>query len=67
MILISLTKILNLLDDNAFCRTHRNFIANIDKIVEIVPSDNLIVLQGNHHVTLSERYKDIIKKVRTLK
>ena len=67
VILISLTKILNLLDDNAFCRTHRNFIANIDKIVEIVPSDNLIVLQGNHHVTLSERYKDIIKKVRTLK
>jgi len=67
VILISLTKILNLLDDNSFCRTHRNFIANIDKIIEIVPSDNLILLQGNHHITLSERYKDIIKKVRTLK
>ncbi|WP_299834611.1 response regulator transcription factor [uncultured Tenacibaculum sp.] len=67
VILISLTKILKLLDPNSFCRTHRNYIVNINKIVEIVPSDNLIVLQGKHHVTLSERYKGLIKKVRTLK
>ncbi|CAM1357239.1 LytR/AlgR family response regulator transcription factor [Tenacibaculum halocynthiae] len=67
VILISLTKILKLLDSSIFCRTHRNFIINMEKILEIVPSDNLILLQGNHHVTLSERYKDIIKKVRTLK
>ncbi|WP_431165901.1 LytR/AlgR family response regulator transcription factor [Tenacibaculum halocynthiae] len=67
VILISLTKILKLLDSSIFCRTHRNFIVNMEKIIEIVPSDNLILLQGNHHVTLSERYKDIIKKVRTLK
>lgn len=67
VILISLTKILKLLDENSFCRTHRNYIANIDKITEIVPPDNLIVLQGKHHITLSERYKDLIKKVRTLK
>lgn len=67
VILISLTKILKLLDSSIFCRTHRNFIVNMEKIIEIVPSDNLILLQGDHHVTLSERYKDIIKKVRTLK
>ncbi|RBW57224.1 DNA-binding response regulator [Tenacibaculum sp. E3R01] len=67
VILISLTKILKLLDSSIFCRTHRNFIVNMEKILEIVPSDNLILLQGDHHVTLSERYKDIIKKVRTLK
>ncbi|SEE26234.1 DNA-binding response regulator, LytR/AlgR family [Tenacibaculum sp. MAR_2010_89] len=67
VILISLTKILKLLDSSIFCRTHRNFIVNMEKILEIVPSDNLILLQGNQHVTLSERYKDIIKKVRTLK
>ncbi|TCI91322.1 LytR/AlgR family response regulator transcription factor [Tenacibaculum sp. M341] len=67
VILISLTKILKLLDENVFCRTHRNYIVNIDKVVEIVPSDNLILLQGKHHVTLSERYKQIIKKFRTLK
>ncbi|WP_075341662.1 LytR/AlgR family response regulator transcription factor [Tenacibaculum agarivorans] len=67
VILISLTKILKLLDPNNFCRTHRNYIVNLNKIEEIVPSDNLIQLQGKHHVTLSERYKDLIKKVRTLK
>lgn len=67
VILISLKKILQLLDNNVFCRTHRNFIANIEKITEIVPSDNLILLQENHRVTLSERYKEIIKRFRTLK
>ncbi|CAM1343980.1 LytR/AlgR family response regulator transcription factor [Tenacibaculum amylolyticum] len=67
VILISLKKILQLLDNNVFCRTHRNFIVNIEKITEIVPSDNLILLQENHKVTLSERYKEIIKRFRTLK
>jgi len=67
VILISLTKIQKLLDPDMFCRTHRNFIVNINKVIEIVPSDNLILMQGKHHVTLSERYKDIIKKIRTLK
>jgi len=67
VILISLTKILNLLDNDMFCRTHRNFIVNSEKIVEIVPADNLILLSGNHKATLSDTYKTIIKKIRTLK
>jgi two-component system LytT family response regulator len=67
VILISLTKILELLDQTIFSRTHRNFIVNTQKITEIIPSDNLILLNGGHKVTLSEKYKDIIKKVRTLK
>lgn len=67
VILISLTKILNLLDNELFYRTHRNFIVNVDKILEIVPADNLILVSGNHKVTLSDKYKDFIKKMRTLK
>lgn len=67
VILISLTKILKLLDDAIFCRTHRNFIVNAEKIEEIIPADNLIMLSGNHKATLSDTYKDILKKVRTLK
>ena len=67
VILISLTKILELFDETIFYRTHRNYIVNTKKITEIVPSDNLIILIGGHKVTLSEKYKDIIKKVRTLK
>ncbi|MEP1487679.1 MAG: response regulator transcription factor [Algibacter sp.] len=67
VILISLTKILKLLDDAIFSRTHRNYIVNTGKIIEIVPVDNLILLSGNHKVILSDRYKDILKKIRTLK
>jgi DNA-binding LytR/AlgR family response regulator len=67
VILISLTKILKMLDDTTFCRTHRNYIVNVEKIIEIVPADNLIIVSGNHKVTLSDTYKDFIKKIRTLK
>lgn len=67
VILISLVKILELLDKKKFYRTHRNYIVNLNKIIEIIPADNLIVLSGNHKATLSETYKGIIKKVRTLR
>ncbi|MCB4799908.1 LytR/AlgR family response regulator transcription factor [Neotamlana laminarinivorans] len=67
VILISLTKISQLLDDNVFKKTHRNFIVNTQKIIEIIPGDNLIVLTGNHKATLSDTYKSILKTVRTLK
>lgn len=67
VILISLKKMLQFLDNTIFCRTHRNFIVNIEKITEIIPADNLILLQENHRVTLSERYKEIIKRFKTLK
>jgi len=67
VILISLTKILKLLDNTVFCRTHRNFIVNTNHITEIIPPDNLILLKGNHKATLSERYKSILKDFRLLK
>lgn len=67
VILISLKKMLQWLDNTTFCRSHRNFIVNMEKIIEIVPADNLIILQENHTVTLSERYKGIINQFRMLK
>lgn len=68
VILISLVKILELLDAAKFYRTHRNFIINILKIEEIIPKDNLVILEGNHKATLSGKYKDeIINQFRTLK
>ena len=65
--LISLTKIIELLDANKFCRTHRNFIVNSEKIEEIMISENLIILNGNHKIMLSDKYKDLIKKFHVLK
>lgn len=66
VILISLTKINELLDKNKFIRTHRNYIVNSDMIEEIILADNLIILKGNHKVNLSDNYKDFVKKIKTL-
>lgn len=66
VILISLTKISALLDANKFIRTHRNIMVNSNKIEEIILSDNLIILKGNHKVNLSNTYKDFIKKMNIL-
>jgi two-component system, LytTR family, response regulator len=67
VILISLTKIIQLLDAAKFCQTHRNYIVNLSKIQEISVNDNLIILKGNHKVTLSDKYKDFVKNFRILK
>jgi two-component system LytT family response regulator len=67
LILMSLTKILELLDVNRFCQTHRNCIVNIEQITEIVPADNLIILKGTHKVPLSDKYKNFIKQFQILK
>lgn len=67
VILISLKKILNMLEGDGFSRTHRNYIVNTSKIIEIVLSDNLVILEGNHKAVLSDRYKDIIKEAKVLR
>jgi two-component system LytT family response regulator len=67
VILISLIKILELLDASKFCRTHRNYIVNSEKIVEIIPADNLVLLSGNHKAILSDKYKKFVDKFRVLK
>jgi len=67
VILISLTKISDLLDASRFVRTHRNFIVNTEKIEEIQTADNVILLTGNHHIPMSDKYKDFINKFRLLK
>ena len=66
VILISLTKISDLLDKNKFIRTHRNTIVNADKIEEIILADNLVILKGNHKINLGDTYKDFIKKMNIL-
>ena len=67
VIMISLTKISELLEKEKFVKTHRNYIINIDKIEEIVLNDNLVVLKGNHKITLSEKHKDFIRKFHILR
>ena len=56
IILISLTKISDLLDKNKFTRTHRNTIVNTDKIEEIILADNLVILKGNHKIIAIRKF-----------
>ena len=67
VILISLTKIIQPLDPTKFFQTHRNYIVNAGKIEEIIVNDNLVILKGNHKVTLSDKYKDFVKNFRILR
>ncbi len=67
VILISLLKINDLLQNNEFIRTHRNYLVNIDKIEEIITEDNLIILKGNHKVILSDKYKNFTNNFHVLR
>lgn len=67
VIQISLGKISELLDPKIFIQTHRKYMVNTNAIEQIVLNDNLLVLKGNHKVTFSGKYKDIIKKFTILK
>ncbi|WPV69211.1 response regulator transcription factor [Chitinophaga sp. LS1] len=67
LVQISLSKILDLVDTTLFYQTHRNYIVNAEKIIEIIPADNLILLQGNHQVLLSDTYKNFINRFHILK
>lgn len=67
VILISLTKIMQLLNPNLFGKASRNAIVNLQKIEEIFLSDNLILLSGDYNVTFSDKYKDVITKNSILK
>jgi len=67
VIMISLTKLSELLESSKFVRTHRNYIVNTGKIEEIVLPENLLILQGNHKVTLSDKHRDFLRKFNILK
>ena len=67
LILISLTKINELLDSAKFVKTHRNYVINLQKVKEIIIQENLILLEGGHNVTLSDNYKNIINTFHILK
>lgn len=57
LIQISLNKLLPYLEGYGFVRTHRNFVANLHRIQEITLSENSIKMQGDYHITLSDKYK----------
>ncbi len=67
VILISLTRLLELLHTHTFIRTHRNYIINTGMITEIFMADNLVLLKGGHKVPLSSKYREFLNRFPVLK
>lgn len=67
LVLISLGKVKEFLNDNMFLQIHRKYVVNSNAIEQIIPKDNLIILKGNHTVTLGVKYKNILKEFIILK
>ena len=61
VVLISLGKVRDFLDTTIFLQTHRKYIVNITAIEQIILKDNLLILKGNHRVTISTKYKNILR------
>ncbi|ALU75744.1 response regulator transcription factor [Tenacibaculum finnmarkense genomovar finnmarkense] len=57
MIRLSLTKIKELLGDTYFVQTHRNYLVNLKKIQALYFEDNLLILNNNHKILFSDRFK----------
>jgi DNA-binding LytR/AlgR family response regulator len=62
-----LSKMTQILDSSIFIKTNRNCIINKDQIETLFLKDNLIILKGNHKITLSDNYKEFISKMNILK
>lgn len=62
LIRMSLKKVQEMLGSDQFLQVHRNSIVNLHKIKEIYFEDNLILLEGDDQISMSERYKAILSK-----
>ncbi|CAL2104515.1 DNA-binding response regulator [Tenacibaculum sp. 190130A14a] len=67
VIQISLSKIHTYLNKEQFQQVHRKYIVNIHAIEEIMVSESLLLLKNNHHISFSDKYKNIIKSFSILK
>lgn len=67
VIQISLSKINEYLNAQLFQQVHRKYIVNVHSIEEITLSKGILLLKNNHHISFSEKYKDLIKGFSILK
>lgn len=66
VILMSLTRMADILEPHGFERTHRNFMVQRAKITQIIVSEDTVILEGEISLPLSDKYKDLIKRLPTL-
>lgn len=61
VVLISLSKIEKMLEPHGFVRTHRKFLAQLEKISQIILSEDTVLLEGGFSIPISDHYKDLVK------
>lgn len=62
----SLTQMEKMLSPFGFVRTHRKFLAQKEKIKQIILSEDTLILEGGHSIPISDNYKDITKSLNIL-
>lgn len=67
VVLMSLSKVNDLLDPSMFLQTHRKYIVNINMIEKIMLKDNLLILKGDHRIILSSKYRSLLNSFTILK
>lgn len=68
LIQVSLNQFSEELPDGHFLRTHRNYLVNLNKIEEVYPNDNLILLKNKDKVLISRRLKsELVGKYKIFK
>lgn len=66
VVLISLSKLETMLEPHGFVRTHRKFLVQQDKIVQIILAEDTLILEGEHSVPISDHYKALTKSLNIL-
>ncbi len=54
----SLTNLLTVLNPNQFIKSHRNYAVNLNRVREVLTSENLIVMDNEESVFISPRMKE---------
>ena len=64
----SLVRLLENLNQSIFIQSHRNYAINSERVKELIPSDNLIIMDNDQTVFLSGRLKEnFLKQFQLLK
>lgn len=66
LIKYSLTRLKDILSSSIFRQVHRNYLINVKKVKEIYFEDNLIVLDSDDKIPLSNRFKTLFIKNNTI-
>ncbi|WP_430409951.1 LytR/AlgR family response regulator transcription factor [Kordia sp.] len=62
LIRLSLSKVIEVLANSNFKQTHRNYVINSKKIKELYMEDNLIIMEADHQIPFSTRFKTAFLK-----